>query len=298
MINKEREQEAVRRKTQDLQEKMAILQAQLDSLQQESPKKQQKQKKTYKQPIIIHSALEANEESWHYSEASSGNESWHEEALPERRPDGTHKSKQFHKTKSSTPPSSELEEADWPKKFRLPAAMLDYDGESDPREFTLRYSVAISSAGGDDTTKAKVMVMALKGAAQQWYFSLPRGSITSWDQLHDRLENNFQGFQPQDLTSGDLHHIKQGDRESLQDYMKRFVKAIAKAPHVEAATVIDAIIGGLKVGPCGEYLDRKRPKTEKQLFDILNEYYLSDRRRKRRINEYNQRKKTEKSPAD
>jgi hypothetical protein len=53
----------------------------------------------------------------------------------------------------------------------------------------------------------------------------------------------------------------------LQEYIKRFAKARAKAPHVQATTVIDAAIYGVKVGPCGEYLDRRRPKTEKLVQD-------------------------------
>jgi hypothetical protein len=98
----------------------------------------------------------------------------------------------------------------------------------------------------------------------------------------------------QDLTLGDLHPIKQGDKELLQEYIKRFAKARAKAPHMETTTDIDAAIDGLKVGPCGEYQDRRRPKTEKQLFDIMKEYFLSNRGTQRRIDEYNKRKNTTK----
>jgi hypothetical protein len=58
----------------------------------------------------------------------------------------------------------------------------------------------------------------------------------------------------------------------LQKYIKRFAKARAKAPHVQATTIIDVAIDGLKVSPCGEYLYRRRPKMEKQLFDIMQEY--------------------------
>jgi hypothetical protein len=64
---------------------------------------------------------------------------------------------------------------------------------------------------------------------------------------------------------------------------------------VDTTTVIDAAIGGgLKVGSCGEYLDRRRLKMEKQLFDIMQQYCLSARGRQRRIDEYNQRKKASK----
>jgi hypothetical protein len=61
------------------------------------------------------------------------------------------------------------------------------------------------------------MFMALKGSAQQRYTSLPKGNIKSWDQLRQRIESNLQGYQPQDLTSGDLHLMKQGDTRIHQE---------------------------------------------------------------------------------
>jgi hypothetical protein len=137
----------------------------------------------------------------------------------------------------------------------LPASLPEFNGESDPRQFLQKYTMAISSGGGYEVAMERAMIMALKGSTQQWYASLPRGSIRSWEQLRRRIENNFQGYQPQDLTSGDLHLIKQGDKEPLQQYIKTFAKAGARAPHVQSTTVIDAAIDGLKVGPCGEYLD-------------------------------------------
>jgi hypothetical protein len=185
-----------------------------------------------------------------------------EEVYVEHRSQNRYREVLSSKAKAASPLSSKLEKADWPQKFKLPASLPEYDGESDPRQFLQKYTVALSSGGGDDVAAARAMIMALMGSTQKWYASLPKGSIkSSWEQLRQRIENNFQGYQPQDLTSGDLPLIKQGDKEPLQEYIKRFTKARAKEPYVNDTTVIDAAIDGLKVGPCGEYLDRRRPKT-------------------------------------
>jgi hypothetical protein len=182
--------------------------------------------------------------------------------------------------------------------LKLPASLPEFDGESDPRQFLHKYTMEISSGGGDEVAMERAMIMALKGSTLQWYASLSKGSIRSWDQLQQRIENNFQGYQCQDLTSGDLHLIKQGDKEPLQEYIKRFSKAIARAPHVQSTTVIDAAIDGLKVGPCREYLDRRRPEIEKQLFDIVQEYCKLDRGKQQRVDEYNKRKSQAKSQPE
>jgi hypothetical protein len=39
------------------------------------------------------------------------------------------------KTKPASPLSLELENADWPLKFKLPASLPEFDGESDPIQF-------------------------------------------------------------------------------------------------------------------------------------------------------------------
>lgn len=76
--------------------------------------------------------------------------------------------------------STELEEVPWPHRFNA-AIMPQYEGESDPREFLLRYEAAVESNGGGSGVKAKPFVMALKAPAQQWYASLPKGEIHSWN---------------------------------------------------------------------------------------------------------------------
>jgi len=41
-----------------------------------------------------------------------------------------------------------------------------FDGESDPKEFFLKYKVATESSGGGQAVKAKALVMAFKGLTQ------------------------------------------------------------------------------------------------------------------------------------
>jgi len=42
-----------------------------------------------------------------------------------------------------------------------------FDGQSDPRQFLMSFEAAIIYGGGDETTLAKSLVMAVKGPAQQ-----------------------------------------------------------------------------------------------------------------------------------
>ncbi|RLM58845.1 retrotransposon protein [Panicum miliaceum] len=132
-----------------------------------------------------------------------------------------------------------------PSPHRFNAATLpQYDGESDPKEFLLKYEVSVESngegGGGVSAIKAKAFVMVMIGAAQHWYANIPKGQIYSRSQLRSKLLTNFRGLRPEELTSWDFHDCKQGEKETLQEYLHRFVKLRAKALHVADLTVIDA----------------------------------------------------------
>ena len=54
--------------------------------------------------------------------------------------------------------------------------------------------------------------------------------------------------------------------------------------------IIDAAIFGMNLGLCGGYLERCKPKTQNRLFEIMQEYCISDRGKRRRIEEMNEKR--------
>ena len=44
----------------------------------------------------------------------------------------------------------------------------------------------------------------------------------------------------------------------------------------------------ISLGPCGEYLERRKPKTIDKLFQIMQEYCISDKGKRRRLEEMNE----------
>jgi hypothetical protein len=62
-----------------------------------------------------------------------------------------------------------------------------FDGESDLRQFLMCFEAKVIAGGGDETTLAKSLVMAVKGPTQHGYLSLKAKSIHSWEQLKTNL---------------------------------------------------------------------------------------------------------------
>jgi hypothetical protein len=188
-------------------------------------------------------------------------------------------------------PVFELDSAPWPRRSNA-NTLPQYDGDYDPKEFLMKFEAAVESNGGDATTKAKALVLALKGEVQYWYANKQKGHITSWFQLRNKLLSNFKGMQVEDLDSNDLINMCiQGDRESLQEYMHGVVKLTARAPGVSESGTIDAIVRGLRVGNFHDVLDRIKPKSLQELFEVMQENCQSDKGRRRRMDRANAAKK-------
>jgi hypothetical protein len=73
--------------------------------------------------------------------------------------------------------------------------------------------------------------------------------------------------------------------------MHRVVKLTARAPGVSESSIIDVIVGGLRVGNCQDVLDRVKPKSLQELFEVMQEYCKSDKGRRRRLDRANAAKK-------
>jgi hypothetical protein len=110
---------------------------------------------------------------------------------------------------AKTPLSEELKEVQWPRRFN-PTVMPQFDGESNPKEFLLKYEATIEAIGRGTTCKFKALVLTLRGQAQRWYTNLPSGTILSWKQLRSELIVNFQTVRNDKVTSSDFHNNKQG----------------------------------------------------------------------------------------
>jgi hypothetical protein len=87
----------------------------------------------------------------------------------------------------------------------------------------MSFEVVVASAGGNDSVLAKSFVIATEGDALVWYSMLKPRTIYSWENLRDKILENFKGFSSESLTSMDLFQCKQSQGEPLKDYFQRYV---------------------------------------------------------------------------
>ena len=73
------------------------------------------------------------------------------------------------------------------------------------------------------------------------------------------------------------------------------MKLRARGPDVADQSIIDSVVNGINLGPCGEYISRRKQKTVTKLFEIMQEYCISDHAKRRRLEEMNEQKKSQNS---
>lgn len=70
-----------------------------------------------------------------------------------------------------SPLSTGMQRSPWPEEFKMPT-LEAYKGDTDPRKFLHVYEIIVEAAGGDNSTKAKRLPLALQGVALSWFFTL------------------------------------------------------------------------------------------------------------------------------
>jgi hypothetical protein len=137
------------------------------------------------------------------------------------------------------------------------------------------YEAAIDSAGGDEATLTKSLIISLEDATTNWYSRLPPRCIYSWQQLKDKFLLIFQGFQAELGTEEDFLSCAQREKETLPDFYRRFLQLKAQAPKVSDGQVIAQAIKALRAGPLHSHLVREWPKIVPKIYEQFAKFNKS-----------------------
>nr|XP_025623474.1 uncharacterized protein LOC112715845 [Arachis hypogaea] len=101
----------------------------------------------------------------------------------------------------------------------------------------------------------------LDGAALLWFSKLPEGSISSFKDLARSFIDYFAASRIYVHGSDYLGTIKQGQHESLKDYMTRFADATVEIQDLDPAIHQHALKAGLRPSKFRETIAITKPKT-------------------------------------
>eukprot|EP00253_Pinus_taeda_P034457 PITA_34457 len=90
-------------------------------------------------------------------------------------------------------------------------------------------SVNLNGVTNEDVV-VRLFPYTLQGTAESWYFSLPSGSITSWDIFQSQFLTKFGDDRSTATLISDLSNLKAKTKEPIKDFNLRFNKILNKIP--------------------------------------------------------------------
>ncbi|XP_052118947.1 uncharacterized protein LOC127748446 [Arachis duranensis] len=158
-----------------------------------------------------------------------------------------------------------------PKDFKAPD-MTPYNGTSDPSHHLSNFRSRMYLTDASDVTHCKAFTTTLTKTAIKWFDNLPPRLITNFGNLAKKFLARFSIQKDKARHAPSLLAIKQGDRESLRSYMKRFNKACLDIQNLPTEAAIMGLINDLREGPFSHSISKKHPTSLNEVQEPAEKY--------------------------
>jgi hypothetical protein len=108
-------------------------------------------------------------------------------------------------------------------------------------------------------------------------------SIDSWRSLQDKFLLNFQGYRPDTDALAELSLYKQSEKETLQEYYRKFLTLKSQLTSVDDQIAIHYAISGLRAGVLYSHCIRDPPKNLQELYQLFEKYARSEELHQRKV---------------
>ncbi|XP_015954600.1 uncharacterized protein LOC107478958 [Arachis duranensis] len=154
-----------------------------------------------------------------------------------------------------------------PRRFTLLTSLTPYDGLGDPKKYIKKFTSMMTVNSVSYKVLCRCFPSYLDGPALDWFCSLPIGSISRFRDISKPFEEHFAGSAIYIHDSDYLNTIKQGQHESLRDYMTRFTKIAMSIPDLHPEVELHSIKSGLRPGKFRETITVAKPKTMAEFYE-------------------------------
>ncbi|GJY31072.1 reverse transcriptase domain-containing protein [Tanacetum coccineum] len=111
---------------------------------------------------------------------------------------------------------------DLPKRIRMPSHVKTYDGSEDPKDHLKIFQAAAKAKWWAMPTWCHMFNSTLTRNAKVWFDDLLPESIDSYDDLKEAFLANYLQQKKCIKDPVEIHHIKQREGESTEDFVRRF----------------------------------------------------------------------------
>ena len=157
-----------------------------------------------------------------------------------------------------------------PSKFRLPQ-LEPFDGLKDPKDHLNTFKTMLGLQQPPDEILCHSFPTTLK-AAREWFMKLPNSSIDNFEQLSNAFLRHFIGGQHSKRPADYLLTVKQGEKETLRSYVKRFTRKTLEVDEADDKVQLMTFKAGLRSRDLVASLAKNPPKTMEEMLLKVQKY--------------------------
>ncbi|XP_075640399.1 uncharacterized protein LOC142612168 [Castanea sativa] len=158
-----------------------------------------------------------------------------------------------------------------PPKFRLPQ-LEPFDGLKDPQDHLNTFKTTLGLQQPPDEIMCPSFPTTLKGAGREWFTRLPTSSIDNFEQLSSAFLRHFVGGQRPKRPADHLLTIKQGEKETLRSYVKRFTRETLEVDDADDKVQLTTFKAGLRSREFVVSLAKNLPRTMAEMLLKAQKY--------------------------
>ncbi|GKA81198.1 reverse transcriptase domain-containing protein [Tanacetum coccineum] len=161
---------------------------------------------------------------------------------------------------------------DLPKRIRIPSHVKTYDGSEDPEDHLKIFLAAAKVERWAMPTWCHMFNSTFTGNARVWFDDLHPESIDSYDDLKETFLANYLQQKKCIKDPVEIHHIKQREGESKEDFLRRFK---TKSRDVKGVPKVMRILGfmhGIMNPELIKCLHDKIPKSLDEMWKITTTF--------------------------
>ncbi|XP_057439960.1 uncharacterized protein LOC130731731 [Lotus japonicus] len=122
-----------------------------------------------------------------------------------------------------------------------------------------------------DAVKCRMFTSTLRGATMDWFVAMPQGSLAKFRDFTPKFLDHFST-----RTIEDLFDMRQQERETLEQYMKRYSAASTRFEELEPRICVCAFKGGLSRGKFSRELSRELACSVTEVRARAQDYILEE----------------------
>ena len=162
-----------------------------------------------------------------------------------------------------------------PSKFKLPQ-LEPFDGLKDLQDHLNTFKTTLGLQQPPDEILCRSFPTILKGVAREWFTKLPTSSINNFKQLSNAFLRHFVGGQRPKRLADHLLTIRQGEKETLRLYVKRFTRETLEVDEADDKVQLTTFKARLKSKEFVMSLAKNPPKTMAEML-LKAQKYMNDK---------------------